>query len=145
MPATSCVYFRFYFTGPLTVHVGSCQLNSRLIKSKFVSEFVGTDKPTKFVSCRFVGSCQLNPCLIKSKVVSEFVGTDKPTKFVSCRFLGSCQLNPSLIKLKVVSEFVGTDKPTEILHSFAEMRICKGCLNLIIVRNTKQAKGDVIW
>ena len=48
----------FYFTGPLTVHVGSCQLNSRLIKSKFVSEFVGTDKPTKFVSCRFVGSCQ---------------------------------------------------------------------------------------
>ena len=46
--------------------VGSCQLNSRLIKSKFVSEFVGTDKPTKFVSCRFVGSCQLNSRLIKS-------------------------------------------------------------------------------
>ena len=58
----------------LTVHVGSCQLNSRLIKSKFVSEFVGTDKPTKFVSCRFVSSCQLNSCLIKSKFVSEFVG-----------------------------------------------------------------------
>ena len=48
----------------LTVHVGSCQLNSRLIKSKFVSEFVGTDKPTKFVSCTFVGSCQLNSRLI---------------------------------------------------------------------------------
>ena len=63
--------------------------------------------------------------LIKSKFVSEFVGTDKPTKFVSCWFVGSCQLNPSLIKLKVVSEFVGTDKPTEILHSFAEMRICE--------------------
>ena len=30
--------------------VGSCQLNSRLIKSKFVSEFVGTDKPTNFVT-----------------------------------------------------------------------------------------------
>ena len=40
--------------------------------------------------------------------------------------VGSCQLNPSLIKLKVVSEFVGTDQPTEILHLFAEMRICKG-------------------
>ena len=93
MPAKSCMYIRFSLTGPLTVHVGSCQLNSRLIKSKFVSEFVGTDKPTKFVSCRFVSSCQLNPCLIKSKVVSEFVGTDKPT---------------------------------EILHSFAEKRICKG-------------------
>ena len=66
--------------------VGSCQLNSCLIKSKFVSEFVGTDKPTKFVSCRFVSSCQLNSCLIKSKFVSEFVSTDKSTKFVSCRF-----------------------------------------------------------
>ena len=93
MPATSCVYFRFYFTGPLTVHVGLCQLNSRLVKSKFISEFVGTDKPTKFVSCRFVGSCQLNSRLIKSKFVSEFVSTDKPT---------------------------------EILHSFAEMNMCKG-------------------
>ena len=40
-------------SGPLTVHVGSCRLNSRLIKSQFVSEFVGTNKPTKFVSCRF--------------------------------------------------------------------------------------------
>ena len=40
--------------------------------------------------------------------------------------VSSCQLNPCLIKSKVVSEFVGTDKPTEILHSFAEMRICKG-------------------
>ena len=75
------MYFRFYFTGPLTVHVGSCQLNSRLIKSKFVSEFVGTDKPTKFVSCRFVSSCQMNPSLTKLKVVSEFVGTDKLTNF----------------------------------------------------------------
>ena len=65
---------------------------------------------------------QLNPCLIKSEFVSEFVGTDKPTKFVGCRFVGSCQLCES----KVVSEFVGTDKPTEILHSFAEMSICKG-------------------
>ena len=55
--------------------VGSCQLNSRLIKSKFFSEFIGTEKPTKFVSCRFVGSCQLNSRLIKSKFVSEFVGT----------------------------------------------------------------------
>ena len=64
--------------------------------------------------------------LIKSKFVSEFFGTDKPTKFVSCWFVGSCQLNASLIKLKVVSKFVGTDKPTEILHSFAEMSICKG-------------------
>ena len=45
----------------LTVHVGSCQLNSRLIKSKFVSEFVGTDKPTKFVSCRFVGFAVAGP------------------------------------------------------------------------------------
>ena len=80
----------------------------------------------KVVRCRFVGSCQLNPCLIKSKFVSEFVGTDKPTKFVSCRFVGSCQLNSRLIKSKFVSEFVGTDKPTEILHSFAEMSICKG-------------------
>ena len=80
----------------------------------------------KVVRFRFVGSCQLNSCLIKSKFVSEFVGTDKPTKFVSCWFVGSCQLNPSLIKLKVVSEFVGTDKPTEILHLFAQMRICKG-------------------
>ena len=97
---------RFWF-------VGSCQLNSRLIKSKFVSEFVGTDKPTKFVSCRFVGSCQLNSRLIKSK-------------FISCPFVSSCQLNPCLIKSKFVSEFVGTDKPTEILHSFAEKRICKG-------------------
>ena len=34
--ATSRVYFRFSFTGPLTVHVGSCQLNSRLINSKVV-------------------------------------------------------------------------------------------------------------
>ena len=67
-------------------------------------------------------SCQLNSPLMKSKFVSEFVGTDKPTKFVSCRFVGSCQL----CKSKVVSEFVGTDKPTEILHSFAEKRICKG-------------------
>ena len=40
--------------------------------------------------------------------------------------VGSCQLNPCLIKSKFVSEFVGTDKPTEILHSFAEMRICEG-------------------
>ena len=80
----------------------------------------------KVVRCRFVGSCQLNSRLIKSKFVSEFVGTDKPTKFVSCRFVGSCQLNSCLIKSKVVSEFVGTDKPTEILHSFAEKRICKG-------------------
>ena len=58
-------------TGQPTYHnrfVGSCQLNSRLIKSKFVSEFVGTDKPTKFVSCRFVGLCQLNSCLIKSNL-----------------------------------------------------------------------------
>ena len=85
-----------------------------------------TGIPSIFPSCRFVGSCQLNSCLIKSKIVSELVGTDKPTKFVSCRFVGSCQLNCRLIKLKVVSEFVGTDKPTEILHSFAEMRICKG-------------------
>ena len=61
-----------------------------------------------------------------SKFVSEFVGTDKPTKFVGCRFVGSCQLKSRLIKSKFVSEFVGTDKPTEILHSFAEMRICKG-------------------
>ena len=73
-----------------------------------------------------VGSCQLNSRLIKTKFVSEFVSTDKPTKFVSCLFVSSCQLNPSLIKLKVVSEFVGTDKLTEILHLFAEMRICKG-------------------
>ena len=72
MPATSRVYFRFYFTGPLTVHVGSCQLNSRLIKSKFVSEFVGTDKPTKFVSCRFVGSYQLNSRLINSGTQREY-------------------------------------------------------------------------
>ena len=71
-------------------------------------------------------SCQLNSPLMKSKFVSEFVGTDKPTKFVSCRFVGSCQLNSCLIKSKFVSEFVGTDKPTEILHSFAEMSICKG-------------------
>ena len=63
VPATTCVYFRFSFTGPLTVNVDSCQLNSLLVKSKFVSEFVGTDKPTKFVSCRFVGWCQLNPSL----------------------------------------------------------------------------------
>ena len=34
--------------------VGSCQLNPSLIKSKFVSKFVGTDKPTKFVSGRFM-------------------------------------------------------------------------------------------
>ena len=80
----------------------------------------------KVVRFRFVGSCQLNPGLIKSKFFTEFVGTDKPTKFVSCRFVGSCQLNLSLIKSKVVSEFVGTDKPKEILHSFSEMRICKG-------------------
>ena len=80
----------------------------------------------KVVRCGFVGSCQLNPSLIKSKFVSEFVGTDKPTKFVSCQFVCSCQLNCRLIKLKVVSEFVGTDKSTEILHSFSEMRICKG-------------------
>ena len=59
--------------------VGSRQLNSPLMKSKFVSEFVGTDK-----ICRFVGSCQLNPCLIKSQFVSEFVGTDKLTKFCIC-------------------------------------------------------------
>ena len=101
MPATSRVYFRFYFTGPLTVHVGSCQLNSRLIKSKFVSEFVGTDKPTKFVSCPFVGSCQLNSRLIKSK----FVSTDKPTKFVSCRFVGSYQLNSRLINSGTQREY----------------------------------------
>ena len=37
-----------------------------------------------------------------------------------------CQLNPGLIKSKFVSEFVGTDKPTDIMHSFFEMRICKG-------------------
>ena len=80
----------------------------------------------KVVRFRFVGSYQLNSGLIKSKFVSEFVGTDKPTKFVSCRFVCSCQLNCRLIKLKVVSEFVGTDKPTEILHLFAQMRICKG-------------------
>ena len=70
--------------------VGSCKLNPCLIKSKFVSEFVGTDKPTKFVGCRFVGSCQLNSCLCKSKFVSEFVGTDKPTKICRlsvCRFM----------------------------------------------------------
>ena len=80
----------------------------------------------KVVRFRFVGSCQLNSRLIKSKFVSEFVGTDKPTKFVGCRFVGSCQLNSCLIKSKFVSEFVGTDKPTEILHSFAEISICKG-------------------
>ena len=80
----------------------------------------------KVVPFRFVGSCQLNSRLIKSKFVSEFVGTDKPTKFVSCRFVGSCQLNSCLIKSKFVIEFVGADKPTEILHSFAEMSICKG-------------------
>ena len=80
----------------------------------------------KVVRFRFLGSYQLNSGLIKSKFVSEFVGSEKLTKFASCRFVGSCQLNPSLIKLKVVSEFVGTDKLTEILHSFAEMRICKG-------------------
>ena len=68
------LYIRFSLTGPLTIHVGSCQLNSPLIKSKFVSEFVDTDKPTKFVCCRFVSSCQLNSRLIKSKFVSEFVG-----------------------------------------------------------------------
>ena len=79
----------------------------------------------KDVRFRFVGSCQLNSPLMKSKFVSEFVGTDKPTKFVGCRFVGSCQLNSCLIKSKFVSEFVGTDKPTEILHSFAEMRICE--------------------
>ena len=67
------------------------------MKSKFVSEFVGTDKPTKFAVVGLSGSCQLNPCLIKSEFVSEFVGTDKPTKFVGCRFVGSCQLNPCLI------------------------------------------------
>ena len=66
---------RFWF-------VGSYKLNSGLIKSKFVSEFVGIDKPTKFVSYRFVGSCQLNPSLIKLKVVSEFVGTDKLTEIL---------------------------------------------------------------
>ena len=81
----------------------------------------------KVVRFRFVGSCKLNSSLIKSKFVSEFVGTDKPTKFVGCRFVGSCQLNSCLIKSKFVSEFVGTDKPTEILHSFAEMSICKAC------------------
>ena len=97
------LYIRFSLTGPLTIHVGSCQLNSPLIKSKFVSEFVDTDKPTKFVSCRFVSSCQLNSRLIKSKFVSEFVGTDKPTKFISCRFVSSCQLNPSLVKSKKLS------------------------------------------
>ena len=48
------MYIRFSLTGPLTFRVGSCQLNSCLIRSKFVSEFVGTDKPTKFVSCRFM-------------------------------------------------------------------------------------------
>ena len=47
-------------------------------------------------------------------------------KVVCFRFVGSYQLNSGLIKSKVVSKFVGTDKPTEILHSFAEMRICKG-------------------
>ena len=52
------------------------------MKSKFVSEFVGTDKPTKFFSYRFVGSCQLDRRLIKLKVVSEFVGTDKPTEIL---------------------------------------------------------------
>ena len=62
--------------------VDSCQLNCRIIKSKFVSEFVGPDKPAKFVSCQFVSSCQLNPSLIKLKVVSEFVGTDKPTEIL---------------------------------------------------------------
>ena len=62
--------------------LGSYKLNSGFIKSKFVSEFVSTEKPTKFASCRFVGSCQLNPSLIKLKVVSEFVGTDKLTEIL---------------------------------------------------------------
>ena len=59
---------RFRFVGSVSV--------------EFVSEFVATDKPRKFVGCRFVGSCQLNSCLIKSKFVSEFVGTDKPTEIL---------------------------------------------------------------
>ena len=125
------------------VHVGSRQFYSRFkFKSKFVSEFVGPDKPTKFVGCRFVSSRQLNPSLTKLKVVSEFVGTDKPTKFVSCRFVSSCQLNPSLTKLKVVSEFVGTDKLTEILHSSAEMRICKGWIKTWIYDSEKYKTLD---
>ena len=76
-----------------------------------------------FVGCRLVAVMSVEPLL---EFVSEFVGTDKPTKFVGCRFVGSCQLNSCLFKSKFVSEFVGTDKPTEILHSFAEKRICKG-------------------
>ena len=122
--ARSARGFLVFLATPLVRLAG--QNRCRLIKTKFASEFVRTDKPTKFVSCWFVGSCQLNSCLNKSKFVSKFVGTDKPTKFDSCRFVSSCQLNPCLIKSKVVSEFVGTDKPTEILHSFAEMSICKG-------------------
>ena len=57
-------------------------MNPSLTKLKVVSEFVGTDKPTKFVSCRFVSSCQMNPSLTKLKVVSEFVGTDKLTEIL---------------------------------------------------------------
>ena len=78
----------------------------------------------------------------KSKFVSEFVGPDKPTKFVGCRFVSSRQLNPSLTKLKVVSEFVGTDKLTEILHSSAEMRICKGWIKTWIYDSEKYKTLD---
>ena len=69
------------------------------MKSKFVSEFVSTDKPIACVAWHL-----------------SVVGLSR-----------SCQLNPCLIKSEFVSEFVGTDKPTKILHLFAEMSICKGC------------------
>ena len=74
--------------------VDSCQLNCRIIKSKFVSEFVGPDKPAKFVSCQFVSSCQLNPSLIKLKVVSEFIGTDKPTEILHLYLKVEWKLEP---------------------------------------------------